>query len=249
MPTQYHILNGDALLEQFPSNIEGGSIVCRECLIIGNVRGESLAEFYETRAKFISDQYDTTVLDYKQKVVTEFNKIQNIENDAEINLWFEDDLFCQVNFWFILHLINQYGINANLFLVRPTEKSPYSFGSYNQSELTSMYSNRIQLSGIENLLELWPAYKKDHTGRLLLIARKIKHIYPFILKAVNAHIDRIPTDAYLGRPKQALIQIMKDLKTKEFGIVFREFSKREGIYGFGDTQVKALLIEIENIEL
>ena len=247
MPTHYHILNGDALKEQFPSNIQGEPIVCRECLITGDVKGDSLTEFYAARAKFISEQYDTTESDYGQKVVTEFNKIQNIENDSEINLWFEDDLFCQVNFWFILHLINQYEINAKLFLVRPTEKSPYSFGSYSQSELTSIHSNRIQLSDIENLVELWPAYKKEHTGRLLLIGRKIKHIYPFILKAVNAHIDRIPTDAYLGRPKQALIQIMKDLKTKEFGTVFREFCKREGIYGFGDTQVKALLQEIENI--
>ena len=247
MSTQYHILNGDALREQFPSNIQGIPILCRECLIVGDLTGDNLEEFYDVRAKFISEQYDIKDSDYYQKVITEFNKIRSIEKNSEINLWFEDDLFCQVNFWFMLHLIDQFEINAKLYLVRPTEKSPYSFGSYSEKELTSIYNNRVQLSDIEILGELWPAYKKDNTGQLLRIARKIKHIYPFILKAVNAHIDRIPTDAYLGRPKQALIQIMKDLKTAEFKTIFEEFCKREGIYGFGDTQVKAMLKEIGNI--
>lgn len=246
MPAQYHILNGDSLREQFPSVIKGDIIICRECLIQGDVAGESLYDFYKIRANFISKQYDTIDADYEEKIVAEFNKINNIEQESDINLWFEDDLFCQVNFWFILYLVDHYKINAKLFLVRPTEKSPYSFGLYNQSELESIYSNRIQLYDIETLSQLWPAYKADNAGRLLLIARKIKHSYPFILKAVNAHIDRIPTDVYLGRPKQALIQIMRDLNTKEFDMVFKEFCKREGIYGFGDTQVQSLLDELES---
>ena len=32
----------------------------------------------------------------------------------------------------------------------------------------------------------------------------------------------------------------------DFGIIFKEFCKREPIYGFGDLQVKRLLSELEN---
>ena len=70
--------------------------------------------------------------------------------------------------------------------------------------------------------------------------------YPFILPAVNAHIQRIPGKEYPGRPIQSLIEIMKDLETDEFGAVFREFNKREYIYGFGDVQVKRLFDMIKN---
>jgi hypothetical protein len=47
-----------------------------------------------------------------------------------------------------------------------------------------------------------------------------------------------------GRPSQSLIAIMNQFKTEDFDTVFREFSKREPIYGFGDLQVKRLLDQI-----
>ena len=43
----------------------------------------------------------------------------------------------------------------------------------------------------------------------------------------------------------SLIQIIKELKTEEFGPVFKEFNKRESIYGFGDLQVKRLFNQIK----
>lgn len=43
---------------------------------------------------------------------------------------------------------------------------------------------------------------------------------------------------------QALQQIIDELGTEEFTLVFREFCKREGIYGFGDLQVKRLYDEL-----
>jgi hypothetical protein len=34
---------------------------------------------------------------------------------------------------------------------------------------------------------------------------------------------------------------MDELGTTDFGLIFKEFNKREAIYGFGDLQVKRLL--------
>jgi hypothetical protein len=39
---------------------------------------------------------------------------------------------------------------------------------------------------------------------------------------------------------------MNNLETNSFGEVFKEFNKRESIYGFGDLQVKRLFDEIKN---
>ena len=76
--------------------------------------------------------------------------------------------------------------------------------------------------------------------------RELENKYPFILPAVEAHIERIVTTGNIGRPTQSLIAIMKELETEEFGPVFKEFNKRESIYGFGDLQVKRLFDEIKN---
>lgn len=97
MKSQYHILNGDALKVQFPEVLKGNIIVARECLI-GDVQGKNLEQFFHTRAQFISNFEDYNYDDYFQDTVSEFEKIRAIPENAVINLWFEDDLFCQVNF-------------------------------------------------------------------------------------------------------------------------------------------------------
>jgi hypothetical protein len=60
----------------------------------GNVQGSSLAELFHSRAQFISQNYEGFIeKDYYEKTVPEFQKIQCITDDADINLWFEDDLY------------------------------------------------------------------------------------------------------------------------------------------------------------
>ena len=107
MKKEYHILNGDALKEQFPEDIKGTLIIARECLIEGNVDGDTFDSFFNNRAQFISKNYGDTKEAYLQNVKTEFQKILTLEPDSNVNLWFEDDLFCQVNFWFIIHLLSE----------------------------------------------------------------------------------------------------------------------------------------------
>ena len=245
MKNQYHILNGDSLKEQFPETIQGALIVARECLVDGNVEGATLEEIFQTRAHFISHNYEGYAeRDYYDKTVSEFKKIEVISPDAEINLWFEDDLFCQVNLWFTINLIKKYGRNNPIFLVRPTKHNRYGFGGLNKPELQSIFKNRSLLTEIDQLSNLWKFYQSKEIKHLLNTARNLENKYSFIISAVNAHLDRIPANGNLGRPSQSLHQIMQDLKTKEFDLVFREFCKRESIYGFGDLQVKRLMDEL-----
>ena len=245
MRKQYYILNGDSLKEQFPESLLGEIIVAKECLVDGSVEGKNLTDFFKTRAKFISSNYDGyTEQDYFEKTIPEFQKMQNITDNSDINLWFEDDLFCQVNFWFVINLLSKSHQNNHFFLVRPKVHSQYGFGGLNKSELISIYENRLELTELDKLAILWESYQDNDTEKLIKISRELKNSYPFILTAAEAHIERIPTNGDLGRPSQSLIQIIEDLETDEFGPVFREFNKRESIYGFGDLQVKRIFDEI-----
>jgi len=244
---QYHILNGDSLKAQLPEKIQGEIIVVRECLVDGNVKGSNLVELFHSRAQFISQHYEGfSEKDYYENTVPEFQKIQGIANGADINLWFEDDLFCQVNLWFIINLLSNLHQHNTIFLIRPKTHNQYGFGGLNESEFISVIESRFLLTKLDELASLWELYQNNDTKKLLNTARKLENTYPFILPAVKAHLERIPTEGNLGRPSQSIIQIMNELETEEFEPVFREFNKRESIYGFGDLQVKNLFDEIMN---
>ncbi|MGB3182241.1 MAG: DUF1835 domain-containing protein [Cyclobacteriaceae bacterium] len=238
---QFHILNGDALKDRFPKEIPGEYIVLREALVDGSTTGSYPDEFFENRAKHISRAYPgTTGEEYFRTSAAEIKKIGTIPAGSEVNLWFEDDLFCQVNFWFSVWLLQYYGKSNPLFLVRPGEQSPYSFAALIQDTLMNAFHNRKPIQSPGKIAALWELYKAGKPKELHAQARNLQPEYPFILSAVEAHLDRFPVEGGPGRPERSLIRIMDELQSREFGPVFREFSRREAIYGFGDLQVKTL---------
>jgi len=247
MEKQYHILNGDSLKDQFPKGIEGEIIVARECLVDGDVKSNSLEELFAIRAKFIAELYgDYSIRNYYTDSVSEFEKIKRIPKRSTINLWFEDDLFCQVNFWFVAYLLFNFVQDVKVFLIRPDVHTPFGFGGLNKSELEQVFKKRIQLDKLYEIASLWEFYKNGDLKNLLHTAVKLNDSFPFIHTAFEAHIARIPDENSIGRPAQTLLNIMDELETEEFGPVFKEFNKRESIYGFGDLQVKRLLAEIKS---
>ncbi len=241
MKNQYHILNGDSLKEQFHKEISGQVIVTKECLVDGCIEGKNQKIFFENRAKFISETYNCSIEDYYKTTVSQFEQMQNIPQNSEINLWFEDDLFCQVNFWFVMSLLASTHKNYHYYLIRPLKGHEYSFGSMSEKELSLAYTQKIKLTHLDKITQLWSLYQNEDFDILINIAKDVEGKYPFILSAIQAHIQRIPTSSSYGRPIDSLITIIQDLQTDHFGTIFREFLKRETIYGFGDLQVKKML--------
>lgn len=240
MSTVYHILNGDCLKEQLPSEIKGEIIVARECLVDGDVQGKTTEELFGNRASFIAESYEEfTEADYYNKTVAEFNKMMDIPEQSVVNLWFEEDLFCQVNLWFVLYLLRDQFEQLELYLVMPPTENKYGFGGLNQQELVTAYKNkrRIDKQEFNHLNLFWTYYQANDFKSLKRSAQQLKESLPLLEKAIDAHIDRYPRDGSMGRPEKSMLAIMEELQTNEFGPVFREFCERESIYGFGDLQV------------
>ncbi|UTW61268.1 DUF1835 domain-containing protein [bacterium SCSIO 12741] len=245
MPNNFHILNGDALREQFPKHLHGEIIIARECLVDGPVNGNTLVEFYTTRAQFISEFYgDYSTQDYWDDTVSELEKIRNIPEDGEVNLWFEDDLFCQVNFWFVAHLLFENRVKS-VFLIRPKNHNLYGFGTYSTEQLEHLLEEKIQIESLKPFAQLWKFYQNDELEALRMAADELSVSYPFVTPAVKAHLERIPNGENPGRPIAALQSIMQELNTDKFGPIFQEFCKRQSIYGFGDLQVKRLFDQLK----
>ena len=172
MKNQFHILNGDALKKQFPESISGEVFVVRECLLDGTVKENDIAIFFQKRAEFISNRFEGYSEElYYQKTVSEFKKIQNIPDEGEINLWFEDDLFCQINCWFVIYLLNQCTSNRSINLIRPNQRNKYSFGTMTEQELVTSFQNKICINSfeIQKFSTLWESYQINDIKKMLKI--------------------------------------------------------------------------------
>ncbi len=245
MKKKIHILTGDALKSQLPSTVSGEIIVARLCLVDGPVAAASEEDLYKIRASFISENYPGfSKMDCLNNTVLEMRKVEEIPENSTVNLWFEDDLFCQVNFWFILHLLFQNNKNYNLYLVRPKADSAYSFGTMNQSELMQALDNKLIISNKALILlsQFWRLYQQNELSQLLKLAGELESEFPFLLPAIRAHQDRCVQP---GRPKAAILSIIEKLDTDAFVPVFQAFCEQEKIYGFGDLQVKRLFDEVQ----
>ena len=242
MPAVFHVLNGDSLDQQLPASVEGTRIVFRECLVDGPVKAVNEDDFFARRAEFLFITYHTSPAEYMQGSKLALQKLDHLPAGAEVNLWFEDDLFCQVNCWYVFWRLRT--ADCRLFVVHPPAQSPYSFGHVPPSDLPDLLAARTPVTHLQELATLWPAYAAGDNTQLVAIAHQLQGAYPHVVPAAEAQRDRMPANNQAGRPMQALQQIIDELGTEEFTLVFREFCKREGIYGFGDLQVKRLYDEL-----
>jgi hypothetical protein len=238
----FHVLNGDSLGQTFhESDIEGEIIICREALIDGNLRGNGLQEFWQTRA----NHHEVRIEEYDRVVSSEFKKIINAPANSEFNLWFGYDLFCQVNMWFTLSIMFDSRYEKKVFVVYPTflepEKIWLEFGSARGEDLRASFKNRVQLDKRDLQLgkDLWEAYKSNDLVRLEALSRVHSKAFPLLQVACQAHIDRFASPGKKSRPETVVEEILKK-GTSDFYAVFEQFYQREGVYGFGDTQFRRI---------
>ena len=240
----YQILNGDSLACSFlETKINGEMIVVRDGLIVGDLSGDTLPYFWQSRAKYM----ELTEAEYHNNVVREFEKIMNAPDNSEFNLWFEYDLFCQVNMWFVISIINTLSTKKKVYAVytscldRTSKQFWNGFGRANSSQLTICFADRTPLNNVDLQLgqDLWTAYKNGNLEELTRLAKNQSSAFPYLQEVVKAHIDRFPKDGTKGRPEKVIEDIIKNVST-DFHKVFREFWNRESIYGFGDVQLKQL---------
>lgn len=234
----FHILNGDSLSQQFPKEISGEKIIFRECLVDGPIKSDSDDDFWNQRRKFIETEFQEANYDSYSKA--EILKISKIPENSKIYFWFEEDLFCQVNFWKASTLLPTYIRRA--FLVIPGSNSPYSFAHLCNENLISQWENavRLDLEDLELFQSLWKSFQNSDQEEALQSVSNFEEKFSFLIPAIIAWKDMIPNEDSDGLPKEELKRIRQELQTEKFGTVFREFHRRLPIYGFGDTQVLKL---------
>ena len=248
---QYHILNGDALKETFPSDqITGKVIVIREAFIEGPVSDSYDPSYWSSRKNYIEKAYGEPGTNYDEKVLSEFNRLQRISDSDEVYLWFEDDLFCQCNMWFSVNYILQYS-RPDFFRVFPAADtvSWIGFGKADQDTLFQYYKPAIRLSpsDVDHIDQLWKSFVAHDQKKLKALSEVDCNGIRFQKEVIQALLDKTPDVTGWGRPQKTLAVLLKE-DHSSFYQLFEKFAQREGIYGFGDSQVRNMLKEM-NINL
>lgn len=217
----FHILNGDCLAEKFPKNLEGESIIWREALIDGPVSED---DFFENRKKFITENYDSES-NYDELVVKEFQKMQDLPEDSAVFFWFEDDLFCQVNFWFLISSLNLGKINIFRVFPKDTEKG---FAESDENDLLKLFHSAKEINDTERKLisNLWIDFQQNN-----LLKETSSEIVRNLEELITANENR-----FNGTLENQIKVIQKTAKS--FEEFFKIFNQKYPIYGFGDLQLK-----------
>ncbi|MDR7127799.1 hypothetical protein J2X69_000127 [Algoriphagus sp. 4150] len=240
-----HVLNGDSLASSFPASIPGEIAIVREALVDGPVNAQSVEELWLIREKYLSHNYPEAAQEnYFTKVVSEFEKIMTVSSETKVYLWFEHDLFCQVNLWFVVNLLNKR--KGPIYLVTPTTDLIEGFGGMNVLKLEQAYRDAKLLTANERhiLNDMWDLYQRQDISEAITLSKQVSPELPFLYPAVAAWKESIPNGNNPGKPKAALKEIAAELGTDDFGKIFRAFHIKHAIYGYGDLQVKRLWEEL-----
>jgi len=235
----YQVLPGDAQVAAFKeSAIQGELLVCRECLVEGDLSGDSLDEFFVNRAAFINGAYDEDPANYNALVASQLRKLTEVGRGDEVNLWFEYELFCAANMWFCLDLLSK--TSAQVYRAEPVYRTATDrwdgFGGATAADMRRCFESRIKMANEDVALGslLWQAYKAADNERLGELSNEVSPAFPYLKELCEAAIAKETT------PAVVVNQIRQD-GAENFGEIFLEFRRRAGVYGYGDSQVKRLM--------
>ncbi|CAL2092480.1 DUF1835 domain-containing protein [Tenacibaculum sp. 190524A05c] len=256
MSSFLHITNGDVTTEILNNlNIEGEIITWREMLCEGKTTTDVGSEdFWKTRYDFFSNAYQVTKKTFIDFTLKEYRKLCK-QNQDEIILWFDYDLFCQVNMLAVVSWLKKFRKGRKITIVQAGNSENYDklvgFGHLSKEELLNLYNNRIQLTqdDIEYADYIWQLYCSDSPLRLETV-HKFNPSSPFIYlsDAISAHLKRFPSvENGLNQIENTIIKAVNQSELKTENDLIRKLLTEQETYGFGDIQYKNKIKELKSL--
>lgn len=250
MSSQLHITNGDSFTQRLKKlQLKGDIITWREMLCEGktetNVGSES---FWKTRFDFLHKNYKVSKSWFVEKTLKEYRSLCNHKQQDQIILWFEYDLFCQINMLAVLSWLKTHRRYADISLVcsgneDETDKL-YGLNELSDEQLHELYNNRIHLSqnDIEYADYVWQLYCSDNPIRLENLIDFENYQYNYLADAIQVHLKRFPTIRNgLNEIENKILQISTETKPSSKKALLGTILKEQGYYGFGDTQFQRVI--------
>jgi hypothetical protein len=241
-----HIHNGDSLAATArQANIPGEHLAWREALVCGPAPGNlSQEEFLNVRATHLSEAYGVDFGKCRAELRAQHETLAGFRHHEEIVLWFEHDLFCQVQLIYLLDWFARHELeNTKLTRVSIDQfegiENFRGLGQLNQEQLASLFPLRREMSPEQLRIgsRAWRAYTAPTEVEIAAVLEADTASLPFLQAALNKHLQRFPSvQNGLGRVASVLLELIANGQ-REFKGLFAAFGRREPLYGFGDAQV------------
>ncbi len=261
-----HILNGDSAVTPFKeSGINGEYVVWREVLSEGPINHAFGSDgFWEERESYMSNAFELGHNEYSSRVKEPFEEaINRISSFNEVCLWFEYDLFCQINMIGLIDYIGRIkSPELQLTLVCAGEIEGevklYGLGELNADHYQTLFSSRIKLGTRETdyASEVFNTYSdRDAEGLYNYVLMPFNE-FKYLNSALEAHMRRFPySDSGLTEIETKIISLIES-GVKEERKIIRELLKWQKYYGFGDLQyamilenMKPLFVDFDKLQL
>ncbi len=245
MSSLIHITNGDAFTQRLSTlNLKGDVITWREMLCEGktltNVGSEN---FWKTRFEFLNKNYKVSKSSFIEKTLKEYRSLCNHKQQDSIVLWFEYDLFCQINMLAVLSWLKANRKYANISLVcsgkEDNSNTLYTLNELSNNQLLKLYENRVVLKqdDIEYADYIWQLYCSDNPMRLENIKDFQNYQFDYLADAITSHLKRFPSIKNgLNQMENNILELAENQEFSSKKDFIRTILKNQGLLGFGDSQ-------------
>ena len=241
-----HITNGDSTTNYLKKlRFSGEFITWREMLCEGKTTTDVGSEsFWKNRFDFLKTVYKVNKPTFIEFTLKEYRNLCKKKEQNEIVLWFEPDLFCQINMLAVLSWIKRYRKGYEICLVSAgTDAKSHKntgFSLLSEEQINLLYKNRVLLSqdDIEYADYIWQLYCSDSPLRLETVYN-FNPMSPFqhLESAIEAHLKRFPSiENGLNFVENNILKTANSHQFKSKQELITNLLREDDIYGFGDLQ-------------
>jgi len=233
VPGTLHITNGDSV--QISSTGLGGEVLFwRDVLHEGPVpAGLPLEKLTNIRAKFLARYGHQPQAEILEQMRARDRTLANFSSYGEVVLWFEHDLYDQLQLLQILDWFAQQTQGATTLSLIQADQY---LGSLTPDQLTPLYPGRHQITVQEFKLaqRAWNEFRSPvPTGLAQLLEEDIAAL-PFLRAAIIRHLEQFPSTANgLSRSERQILEIVES-GVSRVGEIFRANQAKEERIFMGD---------------
>lgn len=251
-----HILNGDSTAESFAkSSLQGDVLIWREMLCEGALHKNIGSDtFWKRRYDFFENELGIEKIEYFDKTIKEIIKLDDLSKYSEVVLWFEYDLFCQINLLgACTYLLKSFRKDIRYYLIctgkEKGKQQLQSLTDYHPNHYQTLFDNKIKLSR-NNLLfaeTCWNLYVENDADKLKSFDFKSHPKFEYLPMAMEQHLQRFPGKNGLNQIETKILEIIdagiSDKKDIVKALLF--WQAKETVYGFGDRQYSLILDQLK----
>ena len=231
-----HIHNGESSAGTLKmSDVAGEHLPFREILMAGPTpQGLTTEEWRSVRARFLAVDDGPDEEKCRKDLADQDEALSRFRDYEEVVLWFEHDLFCQVNLIYLLAWFHgQPSSNAKLSLVCFNE----FLGPMTPEQMAALIDKRHEVTAAEFQIAAaaWRAYCSPDPENIESLLGEDTSAMPYLQDALFRHLARFPsTKNGLGYIENRALQLIADGRSS-FESLFPVFWKTESEYGLGDS--------------